>query len=36
MKKTLLIAVVLGMAATTAWADGNASKYDTPSKHRSA
>lgn len=29
MKKTLLIAVVLGMAATTAWADGNASKYDT-------
>lgn len=29
MKKTLLIAVVLGMATTTAWADGNASKYDT-------
>ncbi|WP_443702500.1 hypothetical protein [Prevotella sp.] len=29
MKKTLLIAAVLGMTATTAWADGNASKYDT-------
>ena len=29
MKKTSLIAAVLGMTATTAWAYGNASKYDT-------
>lgn len=29
MKKTLLIAAVLGMTATNAWADRNASKYDT-------